>query len=89
AARRDENAGRATRRDEGGGRAARRGDAAGARVVARDARTGRLLWRAPGGVFGVAAGRVYTQDVTRDLATGEQVGTHAPLYGGIGFAEAP
>jgi hypothetical protein len=56
-------------------------------IVARDARSGRLLWRAAGGVFAAAAGRVYTQDATLDLATGEQVATHPPLYTGIRFAQ--
>jgi hypothetical protein len=64
----------------------RRGDA-GTRIVARAARTGRLLWRADGGEFAAAAGRVYTQDATLDLASGEQVATHAPLYSGLRFAE--
>jgi hypothetical protein len=59
-------------------------------ITARDARTGRVRWRADGSVLAVAAGRVYTQEATLDLATGERVGAHAPVYGGIALlAEAP
>ena len=53
---------------------------------ARDARSGRLLWRGSGHVLAVAAGRVYTEDATLDLETGERVGTHAPILTGLRFA---
>jgi hypothetical protein len=55
------------------------------RVTARDARTGRLLWRAPGAAQAVAAGRVYAQPAVLDLATGEQVGTYPPVFSAIRF----
>ncbi|MDA0162863.1 hypothetical protein OM076_21495 [Solirubrobacter ginsenosidimutans] len=54
-------------------------------VTARDARTGRLLWRAPGAAQAVAAGRVYAQPAVLDLATGKQVGTHPPVFSAIRF----
>jgi hypothetical protein len=78
-------------------RSARWVQASGTRVVstgdgtikARDARSGRLLWRASGSAQAVAAGRVYTQSAVLDLATGEQVGTHPPIYSAIRFAMPP
>jgi hypothetical protein len=54
-------------------------------VTARNARTGRLLWRAPGAAQAVAAGRVYAQPAVLDLATGEQVGTHPEVFSAIRF----
>ena len=45
-------------------------------IPARDARTGRLRWRAAGRPVAVAAGRVYAQPAVLDLANGERRGTH-------------
>jgi outer membrane protein assembly factor BamB len=78
-------------------RSARSVQASGTRVVssgggtvkARDARSGRLLWRASGSAQAVAAGRVYTQSAVLDLATGELVGTLPPIYSAIRFAIPP
>ena len=55
------------------------------KVSARDARTGHLLWRAPGAALAVAAGRVYAQAAVLDLATGEQAGTHPEVFSAIRF----
>jgi hypothetical protein len=61
----------------------------GGTVKARDAKSGRLFWRASGSVQAVAAGRVYAQPAVLDLATGEQVGTHPFVYSAIRFATPP
>ncbi|HEY6892042.1 MAG TPA: hypothetical protein VI300_29840, partial [Solirubrobacter sp.] len=55
------------------------------KITARDARTGRVLWRKPGSAQAVAAGRVYAQPAVLDLATGEQVGTHPEVFSAIRF----
>jgi len=46
------------------------------KVTAREAASGRVVWRAAGSVAAVAAGRVYAQPAVLDAATGERVGTH-------------
>ena len=63
--------------------------ATGSDVRARDARSGRSLWRASGGpALTIAAGRVYTRRAVLDLRTGEQVGTPPPTTSTYVFAEA-
>jgi hypothetical protein len=63
--------------------------ATGSDVRARDARTGRLRWRARGQALAVAAGRLYAQPAVLDLRTGERVGTHPPSTSRFLFAEQP
>ena len=60
--------------------------ATGSDVRARDARTGRLLWRASGQALAVAADRVYAQPAVLDLRTGERVGTHPQAFSDLRFA---
>jgi hypothetical protein len=63
--------------------------ASGSDVRARDARTGKLRWRASGHALAVTAGRVYAQPAVLDLRTGERVGTHPPTTSSVRFAEPP